>query len=76
MEGDHLVKDRSPTPAWVEIQLSDGGFVLLHMDADGVCLADTWHETLVEAKAQAQFEFGIQDEDWRPAEPDDGDGRA
>ena len=33
-------------------------------DAAGRCIADTWHATLAEAKAQAQFEFASEFGDW------------
>jgi hypothetical protein len=58
-----------PTSEWVEISEEDGAFYLFHLDADGVCFADTWHPTLDEAKQQASFEFGIEPEDWIEAGP-------
>jgi hypothetical protein len=53
-----------PSPEWLEISEEDGGYYLFHFDAGGVCFADTWHQTLDEAKQQASFEFGIESEDW------------
>jgi hypothetical protein len=53
-----------PVPAWVEISKVDGAFYLSHFDSEGVCFADTWHQTLDEAKGQAEFEFAISDNKW------------
>jgi hypothetical protein len=58
-----------PTPEWVEISGEDGAYYLFHLDAEGVCFADTWHQTLDEAKQQASFEFGIEPEEWSEVEP-------
>ena len=35
----------------------DGGFYLFGCDADWRVKTDTWHETLDEAKSQAEFEY-------------------
>ena len=51
-------------PAWVEIHSSNDAFLLLYFDASGVCMTDTWHATIDQAKTQAQFEFMIREEDW------------
>jgi hypothetical protein len=55
------------TPEWVEISEEDGAYYLFHLDAEGVCFADTWHQTLEEAKQQAAFEFGIEAKEWSKA---------
>lgn len=52
------------TPVWVEIQSSDGAYLLLYLDERGECMTDTWHKTLVQAKVQARHEFGIGEDDW------------
>lgn len=57
-----------PMPEWVEISQEDGAYYLYHLDAEGVCFADTWHQTLDEAKQQASFEFGIEPEEWAEVE--------
>lgn len=58
-----------PTPEWVEISSEeDGAYYLFHLDADGVCFADTWHQSLDEAKEQAAFEFGIEPGGWAEVE--------
>jgi hypothetical protein len=54
-----------PDPVAVELVEEDGAFFLLCLDEDGQCIADTWHATAEEAKAQASFEFGIEEADWR-----------
>jgi hypothetical protein len=48
----------------VTIEPAADAFYLFYFDADGRCLTDTWHQTLEAAKAQAQFEFEITDEEW------------
>ncbi len=54
-----------PPARSVEIVQEDNGYLLLRLNDRGDCLADTWHATLDEAKAQAAFEFDIREEDWR-----------
>ena len=53
-----------PQPAWVEIVEDTSAFYLLYFDAEGVCLTDTWHETLDSAKGQAEYEFNISSTEW------------
>jgi hypothetical protein len=55
---------QTPPAIWVEIVKVDGGVQLYRYNSDGVCVADTWHLTVDEAKAQAEFEFGIGAPDW------------
>ena len=45
MEGAQL-----PAPAWVELSEEDGAYYLLQYNSEGECFADTWHQTLEEAK--------------------------
>lgn len=52
-------------PMSVELIEQDGAFYLLRLDDNGQCIADTWHATLEAAKAQAKFEYGIEDGDWK-----------
>jgi len=42
----------------------DGAYYLLSLDENGVCVADTWHPTIENAKRQAKFEFEIEEADW------------
>lgn len=57
-----------PIPTWVEIHAEDGAFYLFRLDAQGNCVADTWHPTLEEAMEQAAFEYGIGPVDWAEVE--------
>ncbi len=61
-----------PVPDFVEIVAEDGAFYLYHFDADGSCFADTWHQTLEQAKNQATFEFRIRSDEWTEVD-DNGD---
>jgi hypothetical protein len=54
-----------PDPVEVEAVEEDGAVYLFRLDASGKCIADTWHETMESAKAQANFEFGIDERDWK-----------
>ena len=53
-----------PDPKTLEVVEQKGSFYLLRLDEQGECVADTWHETIEAAKAQANFEFGIEEGDW------------
>lgn len=64
VEGVVIPVEQVPVPVRVEIEETRSGFFLFHYDASGQCIADTWHATVVEAKEQAKFEFGIEDADW------------
>ena len=66
--GDALGVTAIPDPASVEIVEQDGAVYLLYLDQSGECIADTWHETVEAAKTQANFEFGVEDSDWRNVE--------
>lgn len=56
--------DEAPPPASLAIEADDVGFFLYRLDEDGSCAADTWHLTLEEAKAQAEFEYAVAATDW------------
>ena len=65
VHGALVPREQSPVSVKVEIGESHaGGVFLYHYDANGRCLADTWHATLAEAKSQAKFEFEIEAGDW------------
>ncbi len=53
-----------PIPVWVEISAEDAGVYLFRLDAEGNCLADSWHQTLEEARRQATFEYNIAPDEW------------
>jgi hypothetical protein len=44
-----------------------GNYLLVCFSADGVYGADTWHETLDEAYASAEEQFGVLRSEWSPA---------
>jgi hypothetical protein len=46
---------------------ADSGYYLLHIAEDG-SIADTHHGTLGEALHQAEWEFGVQVEEWETVE--------
>jgi len=54
-------------PPFVRLEIAqypnDSGFYLLHICASGE-VADTWHESIEEAMHQAEFEFGVQTNEW------------
>jgi hypothetical protein len=64
LDGEPTPVARIPTPEWVEISAEEGGFYLFHFDHEGKCIADTWHPSLDNAKAQAMFELNIQENEW------------
>ena len=64
VDGKPVMTEVFPPPAWVEIVEENNAFYLLHFASDGQCMADTWHQTLDEAKQQASYEFEICEQDW------------
>lgn len=46
----------------------DDGFYLLYCDSEGNSLNDTYHDTILKAKSQAKYSFGVHDDEWRNAE--------
>lgn len=69
LQGERLTGEISQIPVELPLTLEvieqDGGVDLLRLDRAGVCVADSWHESIDEAKAQASFEFGVVEADWR-----------
>ena len=63
-----LGKGQRDFPPFVGLEiaqyLGDGGCYLLHVCGDG-SVADTWHSTLEEAIHQAEWELGVQREEWQ-----------
>ena len=52
-------------PKTVEIvPTGDGAWFLLRYDEAGLCRADTWHQSVEQAKECARQEYGITDADW------------
>ena len=46
------------------IVAENGSYFLFRLDAEGHCIADTWHLSQEEAIEQAQFEYGVAHDDW------------
>jgi hypothetical protein len=66
----HTITDKDGTRAFppfksLEIAHNPGspGYYLFHICADGQ-VADTWHESLDDALEQAEWEFGVQPQEW------------
>lgn len=47
----------------------DAGYYLLYLDEAGRELTDTYHESMEDALAQAEWEFGIKPEEWEELPP-------
>src|SRR5258708_3841613 len=67
----HMISDgkgQRDFPPFVRLEIAqypgDGGCYLLHVCEDG-SVADTWHSTLEEAIHQAEWELGVQREEWQ-----------
>lgn len=46
--------------------VSDPGYYLIHLDEAGDEVTDTYHETIESTLAQANWEYRVQPEDWKP----------
>lgn len=57
-----------PLPAPTELRIvqfsSDPGCYLFYCDESGIEMTDTYHDSVQEAMAQAEFEFGIAADEW------------
>jgi hypothetical protein len=55
-----------PPPAELRIAQysNDPGYYLLHYDSDGREMTDTYHDSLEDAIAQAEWEFGAHEGEW------------
>ena len=61
--------DGKVLPFRLEITDDGGGhFLFIYESLDGVFCADTWHESLEEAFAAAQDNFGITRSEWTVAQ--------
>ena len=47
--------------------MSETGVFLFHCDREWQVLADTWHSSVTEAKAQAEFEYSGVSKVWKDA---------
>ena len=68
VDGAPIATSSLTPPAWIGIARQGDGFFLMHLNAGGACFADTWHESLERAKAQAEFEFEISEGEWQPTD--------
>ena len=61
-----------PLPASSELRIvqysSDPGFYLLYCDESGQELTDTYHDTLAQELAQAEWEFRLKAAEWEVVE--------
>ena len=64
VDGRPVAGTEFPSPESLEITDEYGDFLLFRLNADGVCIADTWHATVEEAMRQATFEYETAREDW------------
>jgi hypothetical protein len=57
-----------PAPSELRIvkYADDPGFYLFYCDNTGKELTDTYHDTLEGAMAQAEWEFGVKENEWKP----------
>ena len=67
-------KGKRDFPPFVELVIAaypgEASCYLFRASADGQ-VADTWHQTIEKAFAQAEWEFGLQPEEWiAPDEPE------
>jgi len=46
----------------------EDGFYLLHFDADGIEITDTFHESVEDALAQAEWEYRVKLGEWEATE--------
>jgi hypothetical protein len=55
-----------PPPSELRIVKYDGdsGFYLFYCDDSGKEFTDTYHDSLEEALAQAEWEFGVKPHEW------------
>ena len=64
----HRGPDGIVSPAsGLAIVMSETGVFLFHCDREWQVLADTWHSSVTEAKAQAEFEYAGVSKVWKDA---------
>jgi hypothetical protein len=51
------------------IQATDGGVILEWWDEAKKHIGDTWHQSLQDAIAQAEANFGIKPDEWKDEDP-------
>ncbi|MDE1152779.1 MAG: hypothetical protein PW788_09605 [Micavibrio sp.] len=55
---------------FLTIEENEDGFFLYRFDDKGNCVGDTWHQSLNEAKEQADYEFEQTLKNWQDVPPD------
>ena len=53
------------TPAYLVIEDAKDGVFLYRYGSDGLCVGDTWHESVNDAMHQAVYEYGGDMGDWQ-----------
>lgn len=55
-----------PQPVMLKVvkYIDDEGYYLFYCDASGEEFTDTYHESIEEALAQAEWEFGVKPDEW------------
>ena len=56
-------------PSFVVIEENSDGAFLYRYDAHGVCVGDTWHRNVEDAKHQALYEYGNSLREWSEVPP-------
>lgn len=61
-----------PPPAALRIIkfVGDSGYYLLYLDKEGFEMTDTYHDSVEEAMAQADWEFQVKPHDWNIVTPE------
>lgn len=62
-----IAGEAMPRPHHLRIVGAEDGFFLYYCGPDGQAMTDTFHLTLGDAFAQAEFEFGVQRHEWTEA---------
>lgn len=62
--GEPIEMESLPNAKSLEIVETDSGVFLYRYSDSGVCIADTWHLSIDEAIAQAEFEYQIKKTSW------------
>lgn len=57
-------REELPWPQFLILVPRREGYFLIRFTADGRYAGDTWHQTIEEAKRQAEFEYGITEDAW------------
>ncbi len=58
-------------PAYLAIVEEDTAYFLYYLDEHADAITDTWHETIEDAFAQAEFEFAGTNVTWIEVKPND-----